>query len=95
MPQAKFISNGSTTSIQASVYYGLTIGGIAGGSVIVIDGPAGATPNLGNPSFPSTIARVWPLTAAPYSVPAPAAVEIKNILTISATSNAPVTVYYG
>lgn len=98
MPRFSYIALGSNTTVKAGegYLYGLTVSGANGGSVVVQDSIGiGVTPNLVTlpTAVGSNIAHIATLGATPtewrmFGVP------FQDGLTIAATSNANITVYF-
>lgn len=97
MPKSAFISAGSNTTVKSGPgqVYGAVVGPANGGSVFLVDSTSiGVTPNyVTQLSNSSNIAVGYPLTTAWQNVPLFGA-TFHDGLTVSATSNAPVTVVY-
>lgn len=98
MPRSQFISTGSNTTVKsgAGQVYGVIVGGVNGGSTFVVDSVSiGVTPNYPNQvSNSSNLAVIANLAAGnPQHYPMYGATFNRG-LTVAATSNTPVTVFY-
>ena len=100
MSRSTFISAGSNTRIASAggVLYGITASGpTAAGAIILVQDSVtglGASPNYNSVAHTGLIAHVGPLIAGVTSVPFHG-VRFENGLTVAASSNAKLTVYYG
>lgn len=98
MPLSQFVSLGSNTTIKTGPgrLYGVTIGGANGGTFVALDSVSiGVTPNfatLGN-AVASNLAFIPGLAATPTQFDF-RATPFEIGLTVAATSNASLSVYY-
>lgn len=98
MPRSQFVAVGSNTNIKSGTgtFYGAVVGGANGASFYALDSVSiGNAPNyatLGQ-SVPSNLAYVAGISAVPFQLDMHG-VPFQVGLTVAATSNAPMTIFY-
>lgn len=98
MPQSGYVALGSNTTVKSGsgYVYGVTVGGIAGATVVLLDSISiGQSPDFSAiaRSVPSNVAVIGPMGAAPAHFPL-YGVHFYTGLTVAATSNASAVVSF-
>lgn len=97
MPKVAYVALGSNTTIKsgAGTLYGVAIGGAAGGTFVALDSVSiGNAPdyNAIGRSVPSNLAILPGLAATPSYIDLPG--RFSTGLTVAATSNADLSIFY-